>query len=55
VRKTGLVASRYVVVDAIDEPAGRFYEKCGFTHIAGTESARLLRRLKDIAAGRADV
>lgn len=45
-----LVASRFVIVDAIDDSAARFYEKYGFTRIQGTAPTRLLRRLKDIAA-----
>ncbi len=49
-----LVASRYVVVDAIDESAARFYEKYGFVRIPETVPARLLRRLKDIAADLVD-
>jgi GNAT superfamily N-acetyltransferase len=50
-----LVASRYVVVDAINEAAARFYAQYGFTMIPGTEPARLQRRLKDIAADLAGV
>ncbi len=50
VRAGELVASRFVVVDAIDQGAARFYEKYGFAPIPGTEPVRLLRRLKSIAA-----
>lgn len=49
VRAGEIVASRFVVVDAIDEDAARFYEKYGFTRIPDTEPVRLLRRLKSIA------
>jgi GNAT superfamily N-acetyltransferase len=50
VRAGEMVASRFVVVDAIDESAASFYGKYGFTPIPDTEPARLLRRLKSIAA-----
>jgi GNAT superfamily N-acetyltransferase len=50
VRAGELVASRFVVVDAIDDNAATLYEKYGFTRIPGTEPVRLLRRLKSIAA-----
>lgn len=49
VRASQLVASRFVVVDAIDDAAAAFYEKFGFTRIPGTEPVRLLRRVRDIA------
>lgn len=49
-----IAASRYVVVDAIDETAATFYAKYGFHHIPGTDPVRLIRRLKDIAADLAD-
>lgn len=42
-----IAASRYVVVDAIDENAAKFYEHYGFDRIPKTD--RLLRRVKDIA------
>lgn len=45
-----LVASRFVVVDAIDDQAADFYEKYGFRQIPETTPTRLQRRLKDIAA-----
>lgn len=44
-----LVAARVVVVDAIDEPAARFYEHHGFIRIRGT-SYRLVQKMSDIAA-----
>lgn len=50
VRAGEIVASRFVVVDAIDESAVSFYEKYGFTRIPTTVPVRLLRRLKSIAA-----
>ena len=50
VRAGEMVASRFVVVDAIDENAAGFYEKYGFNRIPDTEPVRLLRRLKSIAA-----
>jgi GNAT superfamily N-acetyltransferase len=49
VRAGEIVASRFVVVDAIDEDAAQFYEKYGFARIPDTEPVRLLRRLKSIA------
>jgi GNAT superfamily N-acetyltransferase len=45
---TQTVAARFVVVDAIDEPAARFYEHHGFRPIPQT--ARLVQRISDIAA-----
>jgi ribosomal protein S18 acetylase RimI-like enzyme len=50
VRAGEIVASRFVVVDAIDEDAAKFYEKYGFMRIPDTAPVRLLRRLKSIAA-----
>ena len=50
----GLVGSRFVVVDAIDDRAAGFYAKYGFTPIPGTTPARLLRRLSAIAADLAE-
>lgn len=50
VRAGEIVASRFVVVDAIDESAARFYEKYGFNRVPETEPVRLLRRLRSIAA-----
>lgn len=49
-----IAASRYVVVDAIDEEAASFYTRYGFRPIPGTDPVRLIRRLKDIAADLAD-
>lgn len=45
---TETVAARFVVVDAIDEDAARFYEHHGFTQIPGT--LRLVQKVSDIAA-----
>lgn len=45
-----LVASRYVVVDAIDDHAAGFYAKYGFSPIPQTSPTRLVRRLSAIAA-----
>ncbi len=45
-----LVASRFVIVDAIDAPAAAFYEHFGFERIPGTNPVRLQRRISDIAA-----
>jgi GNAT superfamily N-acetyltransferase len=45
---TQTVAARFVVVDAIDEAAHRFYEHHGFRAIPGT--MRLVQRISDVAA-----
>jgi len=45
---TGTVAARFVVVDAIDENAPRFYEHHGFRQIPGTR--RLVQKVSDVAA-----
>jgi len=45
---TETVAARFVVVDAIDEPAASFYEYHGFRRIPETQ--RLLAKLADLAA-----
>lgn len=45
---TKVVAARFVVVDAIDDTAARFYEHHGFTLVPGT--MRLVQRLSDVAA-----
>jgi GNAT superfamily N-acetyltransferase len=45
---TETVAARFVVVDAIDEDAARFYEHHGFKSIPGT--LRLVQKVSDIAA-----
>jgi GNAT superfamily N-acetyltransferase len=50
VRAGEIVASRFVVVDAIDQSAAKFYQRYGFTPIPETEPVRLLRRLKSTAA-----
>jgi GNAT superfamily N-acetyltransferase len=42
------VGARYVVVDAIDEPAATFYEHYGFRRIPTTR--RLVQSINDIAA-----
>jgi predicted N-acetyltransferase YhbS len=42
-------AARLVVVDAIDEPAARFYERYGFIR-APEHPLRLYRRMKDVRA-----
>jgi GNAT superfamily N-acetyltransferase len=48
VEATKLVAARFVVVDAIDDAAARFYEHHGFKAIPGT--MRLVQKLSDVAA-----
>ena len=48
VAATETVAARFVVVDAIDEAAGRFYEHHGFRAVPGTR--RLIAKVSDIAA-----
>ena len=45
---TETVAARFVVVDAIDEDAAKFYEHHGFMWIPGT--LRLVQKVSDIAA-----
>jgi len=45
---TQTVAARFVVVDAIDEPAAAFYEHHGFLRIPGT--GRLVQKISDVAA-----
>lgn len=45
---THTVAARFVVVDAIDEPARGFYQHHGFRHIP--ETLRLVQKVSDIAA-----
>lgn len=42
------VAARFMVVDAIDEPAVAFYERYGFTCIPG--ALRLVQKMTSIAA-----
>lgn len=45
---TQIVAARFIVVDAIDQAAHRFYEHHGFKPIPGT--LRLVQRTADVAA-----
>jgi GNAT superfamily N-acetyltransferase len=45
---TQVVAARLVVVDAVDEPAVRFYEHYGFRRVPDT--TRLVQKVSDIAA-----
>lgn len=45
---TQTVAARFVVVDALHEPAAAFYEHHGFRRIPGT--LRLVQKVSDIAA-----
>lgn len=44
-----IAGGRLIVVDAIDEPARRFYEHHGF-RAAPTQPARLFRKASDVAA-----
>lgn len=48
VEATKVVAARFVVVDAIDGAAARFYEHHGFRAVPGT--MRLVQKLSDVAA-----
>ena len=48
VAATSVVAARFVVVDAIDEPAALFYERHGFRRIPVTN--RLIQKVSDVAA-----
>ncbi len=48
VEATRVVAARFVVVDAIDEPAARFYQHYGFRRVP--DSMRLVQRISDVAA-----
>jgi GNAT superfamily N-acetyltransferase len=51
VESSRIVASRYVVVDTIDEHAAKFYEKYGFRQLPDTAgNLRLLRKMSSIAA-----
>jgi len=43
------VGGRYVVVDALDERAGSFYEKYGFVQCVGDGVLRYTRKVSDIA------
>jgi GNAT superfamily N-acetyltransferase len=50
VESSRIVASRYVVVDAIDEGAAQFYKKYGFRQLADESgNLRLLRKMSAIA------
>jgi GNAT superfamily N-acetyltransferase len=48
VEATGIVAARFVVVDALHERAAAFYEHHGFTRVPDT--LRLIQKISDIAA-----
>jgi GNAT superfamily N-acetyltransferase len=48
VAATALVAARFVVVDALHEPAAAFYEHHGFRRVPGT--LRLVQKVSDVAA-----
>lgn len=48
VTATESVAARFLIVDAIDENAARFYERHGFTRIPG--QLRLVQKVSDLAA-----
>jgi GNAT superfamily N-acetyltransferase len=48
VAATSVVAARFVVVDAIDEPAASFCERHGFRRIPTTN--RLIQKVSDVAA-----
>jgi len=50
VSAASLVASRYLVVDAVDEAAKNFYARYGFNELPNGPPMRLARPLKDIAA-----
>lgn len=50
VSSTSEVGGRYVVVDALDEQAARFYERYGFAPIPDTAPQRLLQKVNAIAA-----
>ncbi|AEF35249.1 acetyltransferase (GNAT) family protein [Mycolicibacter sinensis] len=47
---THTVAARYLVVDAIDHDAARFYEHYGFPRSPAEPSLRMVRKLSDIQA-----
>src|SRR5271163_442540 len=44
------VGGRYVVVDALDEVAGRFYEHHGFQRCQPEQALRYIRKVSDIEA-----
>jgi predicted GNAT family N-acyltransferase len=47
---TRTVAARYLVVDAIDDEAVRFYEHYGFIRSPTEPSMRMVRKISDIQA-----
>jgi len=48
---TRAVAARYLVVEAVDDEAVRFYEHYGFVHAPVGPSIRMVRKISDIQAG----
>lgn len=50
VTASNIVGGRYVVVDAIDDRAGRFYEHFGFALLDEGTLRRYLRKVSDIEA-----
>lgn len=50
VRASNDVGGRYVLVDAIDDAAARFYEHHDFIPCPGSTPARLTRKVADVAA-----
>lgn len=50
VRASDEVGGRYVVVDAIDDAAARFYEHHDFIPCPGSAPGRLARKITDVAA-----
>lgn len=52
VAATQIVAARFVVVDAIDDGAARFYAHHGFRPVPGSQ--RLVQKVGDIAAALTD-
>ncbi len=47
---SNFVGGRFIVVDALDEQAGRFYEHYGFARCGDTATHRYVRKVSDIAA-----
>jgi GNAT superfamily N-acetyltransferase len=47
---TRTVAARYLVVDAVDDEAARFYEHYGFIRSPAKPSMRMVRKISDIQA-----
>jgi len=43
------VGGRFIVVDALDEDAGRFYEHYGFVRCSEGALCRYVRKVSDIA------